>query len=110
MEGNQQKMREALDTALRFIGNLEIEPYSPLDEAASELRQRVMDALSTPPRNCDVGTPEEQYRRFWDMCSNKDVNKCAYCEFRRIFNRNCSRDKCFARWAQTPYAEEGAGK
>lgn len=51
--GNAAEMREALEAALRFIGNLEIEPYSPLDEAASELRQRIMDAIYATARNCD---------------------------------------------------------
>jgi hypothetical protein len=100
MEGNQMKMREALDAAFRFIGNLEIEPYSPLDEAASELRQRIMDALSAPPRKCDVGTAEEIDAR-WN----------AYCE-KRIKSENCMSDKnckgCAWRWAQTPYEEGGA--
>lgn len=62
--GNAAAMREALEAALKFIGNLEIEPYSPLDEDASELRQRIMDAISAPPRNCDVMSVESA-KKLW---------------------------------------------
>lgn len=66
--GNAAALREALEAALRFIGNLEIEPYSPLDEDASELRQKIMDAISAPARNCDLYNDVEDswrdYKKF----------------------------------------------
>lgn len=99
-KGNQQKMREALDAALVFIGNLEIEPYSPLDEAASELRQRIIDALYAPPRNCD---------RF---CSIEQA-KAAYCEeVRNVFIWDGDESCRFEKWLLAPAAErkgEGDG-
>lgn len=102
MEGNQQKMREALDAAMRFIGNLEIEPYSPLDEDASELRQKIMDALSAPPRQCDVGTAEDQESRFYAFCD--PYRNCGGCP-------HIGLEECALAWAQTPYeAKEGAGE
>ena len=111
--GDAAALREALDAAFRFIGNLEIEPYSPLDEAASELRQRIMDALSAPARQCDVGTAEEQAVRFRDMCNK-------YCDYENPCNEKCPLaslpiihgfPRCQAYWAQMPYeAQEGAGK
>lgn len=57
--GNMAKMRNALNSALSFIGNLEIEPYSHLDEVASELKVKILDALSSNPRNCDVYAREQ---------------------------------------------------
>ena len=102
--GNAAAMREALEAALRFIGNLEIEPYSPLDEAASELRQRIMDALSAPARQCDVGTPGEQSERMEKAVCSKH-HGCVRCPLRKAKYSDCS-----LVWAQTPYAEEGAGK
>ena len=105
MEGNQQKMREALDAALMFIGNLEIEPYSPLDEDASELRQTIMDALSAPARQCDVGTADEQNARYEHYCFiHRTMDRC--CQDCPIKDEPC----CELAWAQTPYAEEGAGE
>lgn len=114
MEGNQMKMREAMDAALRFIGNLEIEPYSPLDEAASELRQTIMDALSAPPSNCDVGTVKEQSDRFAEFCKKHDKGCGLGYGSKGIGHPKvtCPAFKdmeCAIVWSQMPYeAEEGA--
>lgn len=59
-----EKMEQALDSALSFIVNLEIEPHSHLDEVASELRDKILDARAMPKRQCDVGTAEEQAERY----------------------------------------------
>lgn len=101
--GNTAAIREAQYAALRFIGNLEIEPYSPLDEAASELRQRIMDALSAPARQCDVGTAEEQYRRWTHFCKQR-LHSCDNCP--------CNRPEgCGFTFENMPYeAKEGAGE
>jgi hypothetical protein len=47
-----------------------------------------------PPRNCDVGTAEEQVNRHKEWC---DRNTC-------IFTYSCR--GCFAKWAQMPYESE----
>lgn len=51
-------------------------------------------ALAAPSRQCDVGTAEEQVRRYKLFCENHSGwNKCEFF------------------WAQTPYeAQEGEGK
>lgn len=64
---------------------------------------------SAPQRNCDMGTAEEQYKRFMGMCNSKDAKQCAECSMRSWHTLACSRDKCFARWSQMPY-EKGAEK
>lgn len=112
---NAAALREALDEALSFIGNLEIEPYSPLDEDASELRQKIMDALSAPARNCDVGTAEEQWKRFYEFCidweeSGPDGGCSDGCPCMAIKSKKSDgcfgQSGCFAIWAQMPYEEE----
>ena len=95
----------ALRAALRIIWDDARKPCK-LDRAA--VSRICKDALSAPPRNCDVGTAEEQYRRFRDVCDSKDARQCSCCELRGLNSLNCSRDKCFARWAQMPYEEGGA--
>ena len=101
MEGELMKMREALESADSFIVNLEIEPYSHLDEVASELRLKINAALSSPPRNCDVGTSEEQRKRFKVFCRDRQYGSCDGCPVRRS-------GFCTLQWAQMPYeAEEG---
>lgn len=109
MEGNQQKMREALEEARRFVmasaqrtdrdllvtGDEKRGPYvlSPKDTLV-----KIDAALSAPPRQCDVGTAEEQTKRFRRFCNN---TKCQYC------NITSNKGSCSFNWAQTPYAENG---
>ena len=62
-------------------------------------------ALSATPRNCDLGTAEEQAERFHSFCeSNKqcgDVYSCECCQLNSI-------EDCELAWAQMPYEEGGA--
>lgn len=64
---------------------------------------RMRNALSANPlRNCDVGTAEEQSRRYDEFC---DIHDCrSDCPFFKA-------DSCELSWAQMPYeAEEGGAK
>ncbi len=61
-----------------------------------EAKTAIQKAISKPPRNCDVGTADEQYKRH-----------CAYCKKNKDFS--CAPvmcRKCYADWTQTPYVEE----
>lgn len=63
-----------------------------------------------PLRNCDVGTTEEQTKRFSDFCAahrHTDLPRCAGCPL-----ENTPPDTgCSFAWAQLPYeAEEGGAK
>ena len=57
-------------------------------------------ALSSPPRNCDVGTAVEQENRFIRFCGGK--SSCKHCPLRNANSR------CEFAWAQMPYKKEGA--
>ena len=60
--------------------------------------------IGRPLRNCDVGTAEEQYKRFDKICSAKQPTKdCP------LFEKTapCCSPFCFARWAQMPYKDRG---
>lgn len=57
-------------------------------------------ALSAPPRNCDVGTAQEQENRFIRFCEGK--SSCKHCPLRNANSR------CEFAWAQMPYKEGGA--
>lgn len=68
-------------------------------------------ALAKPPRNCDVGTVEEQHQRFIDYCNACDCPMgCIYRkEFVGMLDTRCaSMLKCYIRWAQMPYKEGNA--
>ena len=75
MEGNQQKMREALvkirselncycnDCTLLDRMTEDPPDYTCLRDSLLEI-ERIVDAtLSSPPRQCEVGTAEEQAER-----------------------------------------------
>lgn len=70
----------------------------------SEVLNKIEEALSAPPRQCDVGTAEEQVERFREFC---ETEKC----MRYRCGSGCKAiciDRCAIAWAQTPYkAEEG---
>ena len=76
----------------------------PTDEGQTgihdALMYEVMEAdkiLSAPPRNCDVGTSEEQEKRYLALC---DANKCSSCPVR--FK---GKTDCVFTWEQMPYEE-----
>ena len=60
-----------------------------------------------PRRNCDVGTPEEQFERWIAFCGRYD-DDCTGCPY--DVETDVSFTNCFANWAQMPYAQEGGAK
>ena len=58
-------------------------------------------ALAAPPRNCDVGTAEEQAKRYCDYCDKRLCSECPCCG-KVLYG------KCEFAWAQMPYNEGGA--
>lgn len=53
-----------------------------------------------PPRNCDVGTADEQKERFRRFCLSRN---CSDCQF-----GNYEYGECSVYWSQMPYEEGGA--
>ena len=127
MEGNQQKMRKALEEISSVSpGNLK----EPIDGDSSNLyqdaryegdkfvgvalpawvavdwyrklkavKEKAESALSEPSRQCDLGTAEEQAERFIDYCCDKcDGSKCKHGLYRED-----EVYKCALKWAQMPY-------
>lgn len=104
--GNAAAMREALGDVYNTLEQLH--PYAPNMEDISRRRafrsmlchaKNVIDiTLSAPPRNCDVGTAEEQFERFDRWCNSRVIENCCGV---------CCR-KCLIAWSQMPY--EGGGE
>jgi len=119
--GDAAALREALEAMLDECCNLCDVPNQMTESGhacnwrdrwsgcQSKAIDKARAALATPPRNCDVGTVAEQYKRFRGVCDSKDARQCSCCELRGLNSLNCSRDKCLARWEQMPY-EEGDAK
>ncbi len=99
MEGNKMKMRDTLDRIFsRFSVDGLGRHWIRLNEYDWQL---IKSALSAPARQCDVGTPDEQAERWQDYCDDVTRGDCPP-------SSGCK--SCALYWAQTPYAEEGAGK
>lgn len=60
----------------------------------TEAHRLATEALTQPPRNCDVGTAEEQTKRHDAYCMS-GVVLCTYA---------CK--SCFAQWSQMPYSNK----
>ena len=105
--GNAAAMREALEA----IRNLAYEVQDMNREGDGDVRTSVpatwvidivSAALAAPPRNCDVGTAEEQDNRMDVYCQTR---KCESCPLWDNVNNGV---RCEFAWAQMPYeAEEG---
>ena len=93
--GNAEKMRKALKQIHDRVNSLNEDcGVDPID-----VRDLARAALSASPRNCDVGTAEEQDARHAKWCDRKHNKDCAALA--------CI--LCFSKWAQMPY-EEGDAK
>lgn len=105
--GNAAAMREALLRCDAIAQLPEIREYV----IVKDMRNLIKKALAAPPRNCDVGTADEQQDRFREFCRKhfdarecglgKSVAKCpAY--------RGDKIPDCSLWWAQMPYEEGDA--
>ena len=93
--GNAAAMREALNQ-IRELLSIGGKPDTSMCIRYEAAYQIAKEALSAPPRNCDVGTAEEQAIRHKRFCDGKGMKYC--------WGRGCF--KCFAAWEQIPYEEE----
>ena len=106
--GNAARMREALEKADAVLSLISksawfIDASFSVTKAVIEACNEIEDALAEPPRNCDVGTPEEQVERFQWFC---DTRPCDCCTLKNKVNETLD---CAIHWAQMPY-EEGDTK
>ena len=97
--GNAAAMREAVER----VKEIAIREWNAFRETAAmkEMHDICEVALSKPPRNCDVGTEEEQCGRFLKFC---DIYDCeSDCPLFKA-------DSCELAWAQMPYESEVKGE
>ena len=104
MECNQMKMREALVKIRDIIMGGGFDGRSPAHIV--NVCDSALSALSAPPRQCDVGTAEEQIERFREFCQ---AEKCGRCRCMGGSKSICI-DRCAIAWAQMPYAAQEGGK
>lgn len=108
--GNAAKLREALKASRDYFVALREKVPGSLSE--QYLTRRIADidvALAAPTRNCDVGTPNEQARRFQLFCQNhRDID--TECSMMCPFVDTADINHCQSGWAQLPYKEEETRK
>ena len=70
-----------------------------------------IEAVAMPPRNCDVGTPEQQAKRFEEFCNSHTctMGDCKVQESWHHLFCDCGLEKvsCGLIFAQMPYEEGG---
>lgn len=122
--GNAAAMREVLE-ALSAWAN--IVKDNPKDKTAMEcvgfVETVVSSAVAAPPRNCDVGTSEDQGVRFKNFCRNHQFisvdSEDGFPPMYVCSNESCplhgyyiahGEDNCELAWAQMPYeSQNGKG-
>lgn len=100
--GNAAKIREALERIRKEL------IYDSCRRTITKFHDIICEvsysALSAPPRNCDVGTSEEQDARHSKWCRRYGIDgdievACAH--------KDMSCTLCALRWAQMPYEKGG---
>ena len=100
--GNSAKMRESLSDACYAMFNFLKTQNGGYEEMAKAL-DKAKAALAEPPRNCDVGTDEEQSRRYEELCDRHTCGSRCSASGCPMYEHDCSP---FA-WGQMPYEEGG---
>lgn len=108
--GNAAAMREALNDIV-WIAKIALNVNCVGNGNDSELWNiidKCKSALSAPPRQCDVGTPEEQSDRFANFCDSHSA--CSQCPVKSRWNfANGHKPSCGVLWAQMPYESKKGG-
>lgn len=105
--GNVARLREALEKIERLnhynLGCIRSDKARhEFDEKISEIERIAKAALAAPPRNCDVGTAEEQGERISEFCEIFPGISCKGCPLE-------GEASCELTWAQMPYNGKGGG-
>ena len=107
--GNVAKIREALKQIVDITM-----PCEGVTSTELQVNDIAYDAISAPPRNCDVGTAEEQERR-WHANCGIGIPNCKHCNVYEqarksglVDDKNMIRFDCRFIWAQMPYKEGGS--
>lgn len=98
---SNRKQRDALEEADIVLSALGYDASSPI-------RLQIKDALDEPVRNCDIGSADEQSKRFEDFClkhigcaKETGGRHCVGCPLEKA-SGNITQ-KCELYWAQMPY-------
>jgi len=112
---NAAAMHEALELVNKIYDMLS-KPCIVIEEVRQACQKARAVLISTPPRNCDVGTAKEQWKRFDEFCISWEESgpnggcsdECPCMAIKSKESDGCfGQSGCFSIWAQMPYEEEG---
>lgn len=98
--GNAAAIRSALDKLVDFLRWTYAQDYPVSRDKLADAIDIGVSAIASSPRNCDVGTAEEQLKRFIAFCLSRKCNECPFV--------SSTYGECGVRWSQMPY--EGGEK
>ena len=107
---NVKAMRDALGIVLRYLQWLYAQGCTDRGRLSDEI-DRVVSAIDKPPRNCDVGSADEQIKRWEKFCQehheywrpDKSLTAIQKCNCPCHEGNGCN----YFVWAQMPYTEGG---
>ena len=102
--GNAEKMREALEKVRRVLHCAIVADILKGDDVNGAFNE-VIASLSAQPRNCDVGTAEEQTKRFHSFCKKFQSDIQGMCSHLCPCIDCCDMCHCITKWSQMPYKE-----
>lgn len=99
---DMQALREALVNIEKLahcdLGCVYQKYRQHFDDMIGGIERIARAALKKPPRNCDIGSVEEQLLRFRDYCLHSRKKGCGWCH-----NPPVNLMRCVLTWAQMPY-------
>ena len=101
-EQTREKLEQIAKLMDRILVRTELD--DEIHRIALEAQNMADDVLSLSPRNCDVGTAEEQAQRFELFCCQAYCSKKCPLYGKPNIGGECG---CAIEWAQMPYKEGG---
>ena len=110
---NAAAMREALENVRFYLPHfLQYMRLHCEDAEAGGYYEKILEvvnsALSAPPRNFDVGTSDEQAKRFHSYCKKFQSDIQGMCSHLCPCINCCDMCHCITKWAKMPYEEGDA--
>ena len=101
-KSNVKAMREALVIVKRLFDGLLM-----WQTDIRKAHEAVNAALAEPPRNCDVGTSDEQAKRFHSFCKKFQSGIQGMCSTLCPCKDCYDKCHCLVKWSQMQYEEGG---
>ena len=108
--GNSATMRRAL-LRLKELSKTVWESNGGEDVSSelAEMQDVINTALAEPPRNCEVGSVENQAERFCNFCAEHSNTKTGVCDPGCPCFACVDLCYCLCKWGQLPYNTKGEG-